>query len=116
LLAPANRVQDEQYANALANYGSGGGGGGGGMSRKQRKQIESLYQKYFDLSQAQLTPYIEAGKRMLPQQEALYKQGMSGLGDIATKVLSPESLAITNSSIPAYKIPLVLPKSLKGGQ
>lgn len=109
-----NDAMEQDYQDRLAAYnarGSGGGGSGGGGQGRASK----LYQEYYNRSLEMLKPYVDAGHRLLPHQEELYKKGMGGLTELGKIMLTPQSFALTNQSVPAYNIPLELPESLKGG-
>ena len=109
-------AQAQAYNAGLGQGGGGRSGGGGGnnaaamaASKKANRKMQQTYRKLL----AMYKPYKDAADTLLPGMMQSYQSGLGLMGDMTNIVKDPVQMAKLNGSIPAYKVNVPLPESVR---
>lgn len=115
--AEAQRAQQAQaqyeYDLALRQMmasDSGGSSGGGSSGPRITSEMIDTYKGYMDKGIAELQPYADAGKAILPGATEATKNAVSGVNNLLSFYNTPEGQRMFNQSVPAYSIAFDIPK------
>lgn len=113
------RAAREDYDNAKAaaeaynaQLGQGGGGGGGGRKAAAIREAIAYQQQMGKKAAAQLDPWINVGKRLMPQVENTYRGSLNGMDALLSYLSSPEQMKKLDGRPETVKIKL--PEYMRG--
>ncbi len=102
-----NRSQAANDANAASASAAARANDAARRAAAQRAEAE---RRKFDKKQLGLfAPYVETGKRLLPQQERVYGGALNNLNLLNAYFSSPQFASQMNQSVPAYSLDVGLP-------